>query len=78
MQYLAHVRTHRLARLLVETDLPIGVAMTRVGWSSRGHAARQFTAIIGASPSGYRREATKQALPRWQCCGQGSRRRTSS
>lgn len=78
MQYLAHVRAHRLARLLVETDLPIGVAMTQVGWSSRGHAARQFTAIVGASPSGYRREATKQALPRWQCCEQGSRRRTSS
>lgn len=27
MQYLARVRAHRLAELLAETDLPIGVAM---------------------------------------------------
>ena len=59
MRYLAHVRAHRLAELLVETDLPIGVAMTRVGWRNRGHAARQFTAIIGVSPSAYRLTATQ-------------------
>ena len=29
MRYLAHVRAHRLAELLVETDLPIGVAMAQ-------------------------------------------------
>ncbi len=57
MQYLARVRAHRLAQLLVETDLPIGVAMSRVGWSSRGHAARRFSAIVGVSPTDYRREA---------------------
>lgn len=50
MRYLAHIRTLRLAHLLVETDLPIGVAMTKVGWRSRGHAARQFTGIVGTSP----------------------------
>ena len=61
MRYLTHVRAYRLAQLLTETDLPIGVAMTQVGWSSRGHAARQFTAIIGAGPSDYRRAATTQA-----------------
>lgn len=57
MRYLAHVRAHRLAKLLMETDLPIGDAMNRVGWRSRGHAARQFTAIIGVTPSEYRRTA---------------------
>lgn len=57
MRYLAHIRAHRLAHLLVETDLPIGVAMTKVGWRSRGHAARQFTDVVGTSPSEYRRTA---------------------
>ncbi|WP_052459859.1 helix-turn-helix transcriptional regulator [Tessaracoccus massiliensis] len=64
MRYLAHIRAHRLAELLVETDLPIGVAMTKVGWRSRGHAARQFTAIVGMSPSKYRRTAIDQAISR--------------
>ncbi|NJJ03212.1 AraC family transcriptional regulator [Corynebacterium coyleae] len=56
MRYLAHIRTLRLAHLLVETDLPIGVAMTKVGWRSRKHAARQFTGIVGirlAEPSAH-------------------------
>lgn len=35
IQYLSHVRAHRLAELLVTTDLPIGVAMAQVGWHSR-------------------------------------------
>lgn len=62
MRYLARVRARRLAELLVETDLPIGVAMSRVGWHSRGHAARQFTAIVGISPSNYRRTAVDRAI----------------
>lgn len=62
MRYLAHVRVHRLAELLVETDLPVGVAMTHVGWRSRGHAARQFSAIVGMSPSNYRRTAIARSL----------------
>lgn len=61
MQYLTRVRAYRLAQLLRETDLPIGVAMRHVGWRSRGHASRQFTAIIGVTPSAYRREAGGQA-----------------
>lgn len=54
MRYLALIRAHRLAQMLRDTDLPIGVAMRHVGWRSRGHAARQFAAIIGVSPSTYR------------------------
>lgn len=60
MQYLSRVRTHRLARLLRETDLPIGMAMVQVGWHSRGHAARQFTAILGVTPLSYRRKVARQ------------------
>lgn len=58
MQYLTHVRAHRLAHLLVETELPVGTAMQLVGWRSRGHAARQFTDIVGVQPSVFRRECT--------------------
>lgn len=75
MRYLAHVRAHRLAELLVETDLPVGVAMTRVGWRSRGHAARQFTDIFGMSPSNYRRTAIARSLTgtsQWPSAAHGS------
>ena len=75
MRYLAHIRAHRLAELLVETDLPIGVAMTHVGWHSRGHAARQFTAIVGMNPSSYRRTAIARSLTgtsQWPSAAQGS------
>lgn len=60
IQYLAHVRAHRLAELLIETDLPIGAAMTQVGWRSRGHAARQFTKLMGVTPSAYRAECRQR------------------
>ena len=75
MRYLAHIRAHRLAELLVETDLPIGVAMTKVGWRSRGHAARQFTDVVGISPSEYRRTAIGRTLTEtspWPSATQGS------
>ncbi len=73
MQYLARVRAHRLAQLLVETDLPIVVAMSQVGWRSRGHAARQFTAIVGVSPSAFRREEAKRVLSQRPYCRQPRR-----
>ncbi|MBS9538352.1 helix-turn-helix transcriptional regulator [Micrococcus luteus] len=59
MQYLVRVRARRLAQLLVATDLPVGVAMRQVGWGSRGHAARQFQAVTGFSPSAYRKVADR-------------------
>lgn len=70
MQYLARVRAHRLARLLAETDLPVGMAMRRVGWHSRGHASRQFQAITGMQPSVYRKAAaTRDAERRTRAAG---------
>lgn len=57
IRHLARVRPHRLAELLAETDLPIGVAMKQAAWNSRGHAAHQLTSIIGVNPPDYRREA---------------------
>lgn len=54
MTYLSTVRAGRLARLLRETDLPVGVAMRQVGWQSRGHAARIFREAVGVTPVRYR------------------------
>ena len=54
MRFLMYLRAHLLATLLRETDLPIAEAMHKVGWHSRGHAARHFKAVFGMSPSSYR------------------------
>ncbi len=54
MTYLTTLRAERMARLLRETDLPIGQAMTEVGWHSRGHAARLFHQAVGLTPTHYR------------------------
>lgn len=54
MTYLLTVRAERLARLLRETDMPIEEAMRRVGWYSRGHAARMFRQTVGVTPTRYR------------------------
>lgn len=61
MRYLARLRAHRLARLLADTDLPVGAAMREVGWRSRGHAARQFAAVMGMPPSAYRAACRRRA-----------------
>ncbi|WP_344308509.1 AraC family transcriptional regulator [Brevibacterium samyangense] len=54
MTYLVTIRAEHLARLLRETDLPIEEAMRRVGWRSRGHAARMFRQAVGVTPTRYR------------------------
>lgn len=55
MQYLSRLRAHRLARILIETDLPVSIAIERAGWRSRGHASRRFTEALGTTPSEFRR-----------------------
>lgn len=54
LAYLTTIRAEHLARLLRETDLPIEKAMRRVGWHSRGHAARMFRQEVGVTPTRYR------------------------
>ncbi|MCW4353449.1 AraC family transcriptional regulator [Hoyosella sp. YIM 151337] len=54
MTYLVTIRAEHLARLLRETELPIEEAMRRVGWYSRGHAARMFRQAVGVTPTRYR------------------------
>lgn len=57
MTYLTALRAEHLARLLRETNLPIEQAMAKVGWHSRGHAARLFRQAVGLTPTGYRRRS---------------------
>jgi AraC-like DNA-binding protein len=54
LTFLTMVRIEHLARLLRETDVPIEIAMRRVGWRSRGHAARLFRQYAGVTPTQYR------------------------
>ncbi|MDO5065872.1 MAG: AraC family transcriptional regulator [Propionibacteriaceae bacterium] len=66
MRFLTALRAHLLARLLLETDLSVTEAMRRVGWRSRGHAARHFKALFGVSPSQY--QAAGREKPVSGCC----------
>lgn len=55
MQFLATIRTERMAKYLRETDLPVETVVHLVGWHSRTHAARIFRQLVGMNPSEYRR-----------------------
>ncbi|MFL0431267.1 helix-turn-helix transcriptional regulator [Kocuria palustris] len=54
-RYLTMLRVAELARLLRETEVPVTVAIGRVGWNSRGHAAEIFQRHVGVTPARYRR-----------------------
>ena len=59
--YVAMLRAKRLAELLREGDLPVEEAMRRVGWRSRGHAARLFRQHVGTTPLRYRKRSRGRA-----------------
>lgn len=61
LAFLTMLRAEELARLLRETDMPIGVAMRQVGWQSRGHAAQLFRQYVGITPVEYRRLSVQAA-----------------
>lgn len=52
--YLTMLRAEQMARLLRETDMRVDAAARKVGWRSRGHAAKRFAQSIGVTPSQYR------------------------
>jgi len=54
LSYLNMLRSEEMARLLRETDLPIGTIAPQVGWADPGHAARVFREHVGVTPSRYR------------------------
>lgn len=53
-EYLLRRRIAAAAQLLAATDLPVTEAALRSGFSSPSYFAKQFVAVIGASPRAYR------------------------
>ncbi len=52
--YLTMLRAERMADLLRETELPIAIIASEVGWGDADFAARQFRRSVGVTPSKYR------------------------
>ncbi len=61
--YIQRVRTDQIARLLVETDLPIGQIAESLGFSDAQHFARYFRGGKHLSPLAFRRAYAARALP---------------
>lgn len=57
MAFVARTRLHHAAELLTATRLPVKVIAASVGFASRSHFSRAFSAAYGADPSGFRRVA---------------------
>jgi len=57
MAFVARTRLHHAAELLTATRLPVKVIAASVGFASRSHFSRAFSAAYGADPSGFRKEA---------------------
>ncbi len=54
-RYIIQVRLRRACRMLVETDEPVAVIATRVGFTDPLYFSRRFGAAMGITASGYRR-----------------------
>lgn len=57
MAFVARTRLHHAAELLTATRLPVKVIAASVGFASRSHFSRAFSAAYGADPSGFRKVA---------------------
>lgn len=55
LEEIRRVRTDRIARMLVETDLPVAQIAERQGFGDVQHVARYFRAAKGLSPLAYRK-----------------------
>ena len=56
MAYLRAARMRRAAQLLRSTDLTVGQVAARVGYASRSQFSRAFVAVLGDTPTAFRRE----------------------
>ncbi|NDK15223.1 MAG: helix-turn-helix domain-containing protein [Armatimonadetes bacterium] len=54
LDYLVRVRIHHAMELLKEADLSIAEVARRVGFADSNYFSRQFRALVGSSPRGYR------------------------
>jgi AraC-like DNA-binding protein len=62
-RYLQRRRVERAAFLLRETDRTVTEICLDVGFTSLGTFSRTFSAILGESPTAYRRRAVAVAVP---------------
>jgi len=62
-RYLQRRRVERAAFLLRETDRSVTEICLDVGFASLGTFSRTFSAILGESPTAYRRRAVVVAVP---------------
>jgi AraC-like DNA-binding protein len=62
-RYLQRRRVERAAFLLRETDRSVTEICLDVGFTSLGTFSRTFSAILGESPTAYRRRAVAVAVP---------------
>lgn len=53
---LARLRVREMARMLRGSDMTVNQIGVRVGRRNRGHAAEQFSKIMGVTPTAYRAE----------------------
>jgi len=60
LEEIRRVRTDQIARLLVETDLPISAIADLLGFPQVQHVARYFRAAKGLSPGRYRQKYGRQ------------------
>ena len=61
LAYLARVRVDQAARLLRETDDPVGGVARAVGYGSEFAFSRAFSRAYGIAPGRYRRAASVRA-----------------
>src|SRR5699024_11833883 len=62
-RHLQRRRVERACALLRDTTLPVTDVALAVGFASLGTFSRTFTAIVGRSPSRYRRETHPLDVP---------------
>lgn len=62
-RYLQRRRIERAMALLRDTATPVTDVALAVGFTSLGTFSRTFRAVVGTSPTGYRRWTTRAAAP---------------
>jgi AraC-like DNA-binding protein len=62
-RYLQRRRVERAAFLLRESPLSVTAICFEVGFNSLGTFSRTFRAVLGSSPSDYRRTTSRQPVP---------------
>ena len=69
MEFVQNVRLRAASRLLLGSDMPVKSVAAAVGYSSRSHFSRAFTARFGRDPTAYRtsrsigEDVADEALP---------------